>query len=350
MSERPKLPPLGKISPEFFAREVYPYLGARRPEVLTGPRHGVDVAIVRTAPGKVMAVTTDPIYILPWYGFAEAAWFAWHILASDVTTSGLAPAYVVVDFNLPTSITEEDFAAVWSVFHEESARYGAAVIAGHTARYAGTDYPMVGGATFLAVGDEDAYVTPEMIRAGDLLYMTKTAALEAAGIFGRLYRVRIEAELGPETGRRGFDLFRKMSTVDDALAAARFGLRDRGVSGMHDATECGVIGAAIEMADAAGTGLFLDRSRIVVWPEVAAICTLFGMAPEIAISEGTLLLAVREGRAGAFEAHMEAEGAPVTRIGRFLPPAQGRTDEAGGALSHPRVDPFWAAIERAAGR
>ncbi len=347
-----KFPAIGKISRRFFNTVIYPSLGAIRPEVLVGPRHGVDTAVVRTGPGRVMAVTTDPIYIVPQYGWEEAAWFAWHILASDVTTSGFPPAYVIVDFNLPMSITEEQFAMVWGVFHRESEKYGAAVIAGHTARYTGTDYPMVGGATFIAVGDEDACLTPAMVGPGDVLCMTKSAAVEAVGIFSRLFGDRIESDLGDEVAASGRALFDRMSTVDDALTAARFGVREAGVSAMHDATECGVIGAAVEMAEASGAGLELDYHSIVVYPEVRAICELFGMQPEISISEGTLLLAVKDNHYADFAKHMEERGAPVTRIGRFLPEGEGISvlrDGGRAALEHPRVDPFWGAFDRAIG-
>jgi hydrogenase expression/formation protein HypE len=350
MNEKAEFPAIGKVSGEFFEAAIFPFLGAVRPEVLVGPRHGVDTAIVRTAPGRVMAVTTDPIYIVPDYGWEEAAWFAWHILASDVTTSGFPPAYAVVDFNLPMGVTEDQFARVWGVFHRESERYGAAVISGHTARYTGTDYPMVGGATFIAVGDEETYLTPAMATPGDVLCMTKSAAVEAVGIFSRLFRERIAAELGEETAAAGWDLFHRMSTVDDALTAAGFGVRGAGVTAMHDATECGVVGAAVEMAEASGTGLELDYGRITVYPEVRAVCALFGMQPEISISEGTLLIAVRGDRFDEFSEYMAERGAPVARIGRFLPGGEGITALSDGGrtpLEHPRVDPFWGAFDRA---
>lgn len=350
MNEAAKFPAIGKVSPEFFNTVIYPALGAKRAEVLVGPHHGVDISIVRTAPGKVMAVTTDPIYIVPPYGWEEAAWFAWHILASDVTTSGLPVAYVVVDFNLPMSITEAEFAKVWEVFDRESKRYGAAVIGGHTARYTGTDYPMVGGAAFIAVGDEDAYITPQMAKPGDIICMTKSAAVEAVGIFARLFNDKIKDELGPGVARKGWEVFNMMSTVDDALAAASFGVRDRGVAAMHDATECGVIGAAIEMAEASAVGLELGYDEIVVYPEVRAICEMFGMQPEISISEGTLILAIKENHWEAFQAHMAARNTPVTQMGRFLDSSEGITAIRDGKrerLEHPRVDPFWSAFDRA---
>lgn len=350
MNEEAKFPAIGKVSPEFFNTVIYPALGAKRPEVLVGPHHGVDISIVRTAPGKVMAVTTDPIYIVPPYGWEEAAWFAWHILASDVTTSALPAAYAVFDFNMPMSITEEQFAKIWKVFDRESEKYGVAIIGGHTARYTGTDYPMVGGATFIAVGDEDAYITPQMARPGDILCMTKSAAVEAVGIFSRLFNEKIKAELGEEIAKKGWEIFNLMSTVDDSLAAARFGVREEGVAAMHDATECGVIGAAIEMAEASKVGLEFCYEEIVVYPEIRAICEMFDMQPEISISEGTLILAIKENHWESFKEHMAARNTPITEIGRFMKASDGIMvirDGKPQPLEHPRVDPFWSAFDRA---
>jgi hydrogenase expression/formation protein HypE len=350
VSEEPKFPEIGKISPEFFNSVIYPALGARRPEVIVGPSHGVDISIVRVAPGKVMAVTTDPLAVLSWFGWEEAAWLAWHILASDITTCGFPPAYVICDFNLPMEITGEQFETLWKVFDRESKKYGAAIIAGHTARYTGTAYPMVGGATFIAVGDEDKYVTPQMAEPGDVLCMTKTAAVEAVGIFARLFRPKIERELGEDIAQKGWDLFYQMSTVDDALAAAEFGVRDAGVAAMHDATECGVVGAAVEMAEASEVGLELLYDKIVVYPEARAICELFGMKPEIAIAEGSLILAVKSKRLDAFRKHMQGRSIPLAEIGRFVSKSDGITTIRDGnrePLEHPRVDPYWKALDKA---
>lgn len=347
-----KFPSVGKVSPEFFDEVIYPYLGAGREEVIVSPQHGFDCAIVGIGNGQVMAVTTDPIFIVPEYGFERAAWFAWHILASDVTTSGFAPAYISVDFNLPLSMTEAQFASVWRVFHEESSKYGASVICGHTARYAGTDYPMVGGATFMAVGPANRYLHPGMAEAGDIVVVTKGAAIEATGIFACAFPDVIKAELGEDVLRKGQDLFYKMSTVDDALAAIEIGVRDAGVSAMHDATECGVIGGLFEIAQASGTGIVVERERIPVLPEVRAICGHFGMDPLISISEGTLLICVKAKQSDRLCSHLESRGITAQAIGKLVARDEGFWMIEGGKrspLEHPRVDPFWAAMGRALG-
>ena len=69
-----------------------------------------------------------------------------HILASDAVTSGLASDYVTMDLNLPMSITRDDFENLWNVMHRECEKIGMAIISGHTGRYEGCDYPMIGGA------------------------------------------------------------------------------------------------------------------------------------------------------------------------------------------------------------
>lgn len=61
-------PLLGKISPEMFTRVIAPHLGAERAEVIAGPRAGHDAAVIRIGAGRVMAVTTDPLSVIPSLG------------------------------------------------------------------------------------------------------------------------------------------------------------------------------------------------------------------------------------------------------------------------------------------
>ena len=101
-----ELPEIGKISPEIFSEVIFPRLGAISERVLVGPQHGVDVGIVEIG-DKAVALTTDPVFIVPEYGWERAAWFAIHILASDLVTSGLKPCFIAIDLNLPMEITKD---------------------------------------------------------------------------------------------------------------------------------------------------------------------------------------------------------------------------------------------------
>src|SRR6266545_4731362 len=220
----------GKVTSTVFSDVILGHLGARDADVLVGPRHGVDVGVLRVAPGVAMALTTDPVFVVPGYGWERAAWFAVHILASDAATSGLALRWMSVDLNLPTDVTEADLAALWEAYSRACADLGLAVVTGHTARYDGCNWPMVGGATCAAIGPENAFVTPTMAQPGDRVIVTKGAAIEATALFAATFPDRLAKGVGEEVTAAADRLFEQMTVVPEARVAASYGLRERGVT------------------------------------------------------------------------------------------------------------------------
>ncbi|TLZ89865.1 MAG: AIR synthase [Methanobacteriota archaeon] len=342
---RPKYP-MGKVSRAFFENVIAHHLGARRKDIAVGPANGVDIGVVRLPDRRALLSTTDPIYIVPQYGWERAAWFAFHILASDLTTSGVAPQYITMDWNLPMDIEDDEIETMLRVVDRESKKYGAAIVTGHTGRYEGCAFPMVGGATFLAIASKDGWVTANMAKPGNHLLVTKTAALEATAILANTFPDLVERRLGTDTTKRARALFESMSTVDDALAAASVGVRKYGVWAMHDATEGGVRNAVWEMAQASGLGVDVDLTTVHLDPAVAEVSKLFGMDPLDAISEGTLLIAVDSDAAQEVIARLEKEDILAKDIGRFTKKGQACRDR--GKPFHPADrDPFWVAFSRA---
>ena len=337
---------MGKVSRAFFETVIARHLGTRRRDVAVGPANGVDVGVVRLPGGRAMISTTDPIYIVPPYGWERAAWFAFHILASDLTTSGVAPQYVTLDWNLPMEIEDDQIETMLRVMDRECRKYGAAIVTGHTGRYEGCAYPMVGGATFLAIAPKDGWVTADMARPGNRLLVTKTAALEATAILSNTFPQIVEGRIGSEAASKARALFESMSTVDDALAAATVGLRRDGVWAMHDATEGGVRNAVWEMAKASGLGVDVDLSKAYIDPAVAAVCKVFDMDPLDAISEGTLLIAVEPDAAADIQAHLKRKGIVVSDLGRFTKKGAPCLDR-GRPFRPADRDPFWIAFSRA---
>ena len=347
MSGAPSEQRTGKATSDLFEQVILRHLGAPDPDVLVGPQHGVDVGVVRVADGVAMALTADPVFVVPAYGWERAAWFAVHILASDASTSGLPLRWMSVDLNLPPSTTDEDLATLWDAFHRACEALGIAVVTGHTGRYEGCDWPMVGGATCLALGPADAFVTPTMARAGDAVVVTKGAAIEATALFAATFPERLTAAVGEETVRAADALFESMTVVPEAVLARRFGLREAGVTSMHDATEGGVLGGLLEVATASGTGIHVDRDRVPVRPEVRAVCEHVGMDPYIAISEGTLIATVVPERADAFVDALGEAGIDAAIVGELLPSMDGHRVVVDGReepLRHPGLDPFWGAF------
>jgi len=338
--------PMGKVSRAFFENVIARHLGTKRNDVAVGPANGVDVGVVLLADGRAMVSTTDPIYIVPQYGWERAAWFAFHILASDLTTSGVAPQYITLDWNLPMDIEDDQIETMLRVTDRECRKYGAAIVTGHTGRYEGCAYPMVGGATFLAIAPKDGWVTADMARPGNRLLVTKTAALEATAILSNTFPDLVERRLGPDSTRRARALFESMSTVDDALAAASVGLRTDGVWAMHDATEGGVRNAVWEMAQASGLGVDIDLTKVPIDPAVAAVSDVFGMDPLDAISEGTLLIAADPDAAADVIRRLKKAGSLAVDIGAFTKARQPSIDR-GHPLKPADRDPFWVAFSRA---
>jgi hydrogenase expression/formation protein HypE len=337
----------GKATAELFERVILRRLGADDDDVLVGPRHGVDVGVVRVADGVAMAVTADPVFIVPAYGWDRAAWFAVHILASDAATSGLPLRWIAVDLNLPPEITDDELTQLWDAFHRACEAIGLAVVTGHTARYDGCSWPMVGGAVCMASGPQDRFVTPTMARVGDAVVVTKGAAIEATALFGATFPDRLRRGVGEDVVRAADALFEHMTVVPEATVARGFGLREDGVTSMHDATEGGVLGGLTEVAAASNVGMRLDRAAIPVRPEVREVCAHVGMDPYTSISEGTLIATVVPDRADAFVAALADAEVQAAIVGEVTPAADGTilvTEDGEQPLEHPGLDPFWGAF------
>ncbi len=341
-----EIPEIGKISPAIFNELIFPRLGAKSEEVLVGPQHGVDVGIVEIG-DKAVSFTCDPVFIVPEYGWERAAWFAIHIIASDAVTCGLKPRFLSIDLNLPMEMTKEQLEIVWDTMHQECERLGIAVICGHTARYENCHYPMVGGATIVGIGEKNEYVTPKLATTGDKIIITKGPAIEATGIFATMFPQLIEKEFGHDFSQRAQQIFYKMSVVEDAMTAVGIGIRENGVTAMHDATECGIWGGLYELAQAAGLGVKVEKERIVVEDCVEEICSYFDIDPYVSISEGTLIIACREHKAQEVVEALSQKGIRSSIVGELTEPGSGMVlveGESEKKLEHPIVDPFWKAF------
>jgi len=343
--------PLGKIAPGQFERVIAPHLGAERAEVLVGPRAGQDSALVKLGGGRVLAVTTDPLSVVPALGFEASARLSCHLIASDLWTTGIAPAWASITFNLPPQMSDAELETYWLAMSDEWARLGVSVVTGHTGRYAGCDYSIVGAGTLMGVGDESGYLTPAMARPGDRVIVTKGCAIEATAIAAWLFPRRLATRLGPEGVERARALLGQVSVVADCRAALRVGVRERGVTSLHDATEGGVLGGLLELARACVSDLVVERALIPLAPEARAACEVFGTDPYWTLSEGTLIATARPEHAAAVLAALAAAEIPAAEVGEVV---HGRgalhlaePDGARLTLTEPQADPYWPAYQRA---
>jgi hydrogenase expression/formation protein HypE len=341
-----ELPEIGKISPEIFNELIYPRLGAKNNQVIVGPQHGVDVGITQIG-DKAVSITCDPVFIVPEYGWERAAWFAIHIIASDSVTSGLKPTYLSIDLNLPMEMTKDQLTILWDIIHQQCVKMGINVITGHTARYEGCHYPMVGGATIIGVGEMNEYVTPKLAKVGDRIIITKGPAIEASGIFATMFPKLLEEKFGEQFSRKAQDIFYKMSVVEDGTTAVGIGRRENGVTAMHDATECGIWGGLYEIGQSSGLGVRVEKEKIVIEDGVKEICDYFNIDPYSSISEGTLILTCKPHKADQIVEALVKKGIKASVVGELTRPENGMVLVKNGKemkLEHPIVDPFWKAF------
>ncbi|HID90775.1 TPA: AIR synthase [Candidatus Bathyarchaeota archaeon] len=348
-----ELPRLGKLPPDVFDEVIFPHLGARDDSVVVRPRHGVDFGVIEIGE-RALIVTTDPVFIVPEYGWERSAWFAVHILASDAAVSGVRPRYMAIDLNLPVRMTREEVEIVWTTMHRECEKIGISIAAGHTGRYDGCNYPMVGGAVVMGLTDKDGYVTPEMAEPGNKLIVTKGPAIETTGILSVLFPGLLREEFGSSFVERAQRVFYQQTVVEDALTASSVGIREDGVTAMHDATECGLWGGLYEVARASQVGMVIEQGKIPVLDEVEKVCAFFrrltgvDIDPFKSISEGTLIITAQARKAGGVVSALRRRGIKSAIVGDVVRRGEGivvlKPDGTEERLEHPREDPFWATL------
>jgi hydrogenase maturation factor len=344
-------PTLGKLSPSAFTQLLAPHLGAERAEVVLGPRVGHDASIVRIGAGRVMAVTTDPLSVIPALGLERSARLAVHLVASDLWTTGIPPAYASVHLHLPPWFGDEDLGRFARAMGETWKQLGVAVVTGHTGRHEGAGGTIVGSATVMGVGDEGRYVTPGMARPGDRVIVTKGCAIETAAIAAWLAPVRLLQHVNDDELAYLRALESQVSVVADCRAALRAGVRERGVTALHDATEGGVMGGLVELARACGHDVRVDRARIPLHPAVRGACAMLGVDPYWSLSEGTLIACAAADRAPLVLHELEEDGIAAAVVGEVLA-GSGKVwvaEPDGRSTRHdePLPDPWWAAYGRA---
>jgi hydrogenase expression/formation protein HypE len=341
---------IGKFPLDLIEKIVYSRLGAHRPEILVGPGHGRDNAVIRLGSNQVLVVTADPLSMIPALGVEDSAWFSVHLLASDLSTCGFPPQFMIVNLCLPLGMSDNEFEEYWSAFHNECKKLGIAILGGHTGRYVGCDYTIIGGGVMMTLAPENQYLSSSMSKPRDLLIMTKGVAIAATGILARVFPETIEKAYGSAFLKRAQSYFHQFSVVEDALTAASTGLRDEGVTAMHDVTEGGLLGALYELSEASKIGLEIELSDVIVTEEAKLVCDLFEIDPYSTLSEGTLIISVKPEKAQKVLQALKLKKIKSKVIGKVTDLRDGRWVKKNGvreALKKPSVDPYWEAYWKA---
>lgn len=339
---------LGKITQKDFEEIFAGKFGYDRSEVSTGPSFGVDVSVVDLPNNFAMALTSDPLSLIPSLGLEESAWLSVHLMANDMATTGFAPMYAQFVLNLPPWLTNADFKTYWNYIHKFCSDIKVAITGGHTGSIEGQNSTISGGGTMITVAEKNKILTSKIARAGDLILVTKQCAISSTAILAMSFPQTVKSKLGLEIFHNASELFYKTSSLQDALIAVQFNQNTNVVSAMHDVTEGGALGAVYEMAVASNNGVLIDNSKIPVGITQQEICSLFYLDPRYCIGAGSMLITVKEGHEKEVIEALAEKNINCAVIGKMLDNKEGINilDTSGemSPLLYQKKDPYWSAF------
>jgi hydrogenase maturation factor len=310
--------PAGKL-PAAHLEALIRGLPRRDPRVLVGPRPGEDAAVIEMGDGRCLVVTTDPIT----FATDRIGSYAVHVNANDVAVMGARPRWLFLVLLLPAGRADQELVA--AIMKDATAAcdaLGMTLCGGHTEITPGLDRPIAIGQALGEV-EHGGLVRKESLSPGDLVILTRSAAIEGTAILAREKRESLTGRL-PEAV-----LDRAAAFLDDpGISVVRAALTAAGTGrarAMHDPTEGGVVSGLLELAAAAGLGISVNAARIPVAPETEAICAALSIDPLRLIASGSLLIGTPPASAPLVQGALAREGIPATVVAEMRDPGDGAT-------------------------
>jgi hydrogenase expression/formation protein HypE len=294
----------GKLTNEQLKKMVFAHLSARRSEVIARGGIGHDCAAVDTR-GEICVLTTDPITAAD----AEMGALALYITCNDLAAFGARPLSVLATLLAPPSAALKTVENLVIQMEEAAAELDVEMVGGHT-EVTNAVNRIVISATAMGTCRREEMILPGGAREGDTLVMTKWAGLEGTTIIAQDHAGILSEILSAEELHEARSLRAHINAVPDGLTGAACG-----ADAMHDVTEGGLLGAAWEMAEAAGAGLEIYADRVPLLPVTRKICAELGLDPLRLISSGCMLIA--HPKPDILIAALDEKGIAAHAIGRF---------------------------------
>ncbi len=292
-----------KFSNRFLEDKVFKMFNIKDPRVILGPRVGEDSAIVKVDSGY-LAIHTDPVT----GSINLLGWLAVVVPSNDVATRGIKPAWLLTTLIMPEGSGEDEVAAIMRQVKDASEEFEITLIGGHTEASDSVKRPIV-VSTALGIGER--YITTSGLRPGDVIVMTKYAAIEATAILASDFRDVVRGIIGGALGRLA-DLYRETSVIRDALIASKY------ATSMHDPTEGGVIQGLIEVARASGLALYVNAEAIPMMPETREVFKALGLDPLKSLSSGSLIIGVDPRNLNDLLRELRDNGIEASVIGKAM--------------------------------
>ncbi|KPK90597.1 MAG: hypothetical protein AMJ94_08915 [Deltaproteobacteria bacterium SM23_61] len=281
--EKPFPYPVGKLPLKDLSRLLGRYT-REDPSVIVAPGIGKDATVISFG-DKYLVAKTDPIT----FATDQIGWYGVNINANDIAAMGGTPRWFLATLLLPEGKTglkevEEIFAQISGACEE----LGIILCGGHTEITYGLGRPILVG-QMLGEVEKGKLVSPDKIREGDEIILTKGIAIEGTALIAREWKpLRDRFEEGDIRQYRNLLRSPGISVVREARIASEVAA----VHAMHDPTEGGLATGLRELADAAGVGMLVEMDQIPVLPETALLCEELKLQPLGLLASGAMLIAV----------------------------------------------------------
>lgn len=286
------------------------------PRVVLGPLVGEDAAALDMGENLLIA-SCDPVT----FASDQAGWYAVHVNANDVATTGAVPRWFLATLLVPPGFEEKQAEGLFDQILLACESVGATLVGGHSEVTQGIDRPIIMG-TMLGEVAPDRLVRTGGAQEGDSLVLTKGIAIEGTAILAQdRSRDLLKAGVTSDTIRRAttFMIDPGISVLKDAAIACQ----TVEVHSMHDITEGGLATGLAEVARASGLGLGVEEDSIPVLPECQEICQALGLAPLGLLASGALLVALPAVDAPKLLSALQRENIESYEIGQMLAAEEG---------------------------
>lgn len=294
----------GKLTPQELNEIVFNRLPPLGPGIVCGPGNGLDCAAVDCPPGSRLVMSSDPIT----GAGKDIGRLAVHVSCNDLAAFGVKPEAIMLVIIAPVSAEKNQLVEIMDQVASACVELGTSIAGGHTEISDAVNRFIL---TATAVG----FASGELIksngaRPGDSLIMTKTAGLEGTAIIAGDFPDRVSGCLSSDELEVAKSMIDQISVVPEGLCGSK-----TGVHAMHDVTEGGIMGAAWEMAEAAGLGVEIKRDSILVDDLTLRVCKHLAIDPYRLISSGSMLMATD--KPDILLSALASEGIAAAEIGRF---------------------------------
>lgn len=340
----------GKVDESIFKELLLGSLGTTRSEVICGAQFGVDTSVIDLGGGQGLAISSDPLSLIPSLGMEVSAWLSVHLLINDMATTGFSPQYAQFVLNLPTTLSKQDFNTYWKHIDQLCKENGIAITGGHTGQIPGQESTICGGGTMFLHAPLDQILRSNRAQPGDKIVMTKTAGISSTSLLAMAFPKSVTDHLGKEIQQSAFENFWQLSVSREAQIAQNTLSANQDLHAMHDVTEGGVLGAIYELSRASGCGFKVDLNAIPIPEETLAIAELFDINPLRSIGAGSMIMSIAPGSEKELLSTLDKEGIRGTVVGELT------EKELFSCLDHQQhqkpytptgVDPYWGAFFKA---